>query len=149
MQLKDVTPIIRAILEERDKIPLMINTERYIPYLTVNINGSFERGGIRKALRVIEQAPVVDAVPVVRCRDCVFFRDKHVLTPDGQRKSYSEMPPEAFGLFAAGGVTATYGINVGSQCLVDCGVGYSDDKTVFRRPDEFCARAIKKMDKEE
>lgn len=72
MQLKDVTPIIKAILDERNKIPLMINTERYIPNWQPNLNGNAMRGGIRKALRIIEQAPVVDAVPVVRCKDCKF-----------------------------------------------------------------------------
>lgn len=70
MQLKDVTPIIKAILDERNKIPLMINTERYIPNWQPNLNGNAMRGGIRKALRIIEQAPVVDAVEVVRCREC-------------------------------------------------------------------------------
>ena len=64
MQLKDVTPIIKAILDERNKIPLMINTERYIPNWQPNLNGNAMRGGIRKALRIIEQAPVVEAVPV-------------------------------------------------------------------------------------
>lgn len=98
----------------------------------------------RVLCRMIVTAPAVDAVPVVRCKDCAFFRDRHVLTDDGQRKSYDEMPPEAFGILGDGGVTSTYGINVGSQCLVDCNKGYSDDKTVFRSPDEFCARAMKK-----
>ena len=70
MQLKDVTQIIKAIIEERDKIPLMINTERYIPNWEENRHGNAMRGGIRKTLRIIEQAPVVDAVEVVRCKDC-------------------------------------------------------------------------------
>ena len=65
MQLKDVTPIIKAILDERNKIPLMINTERYIPNWKPNQHGNAMRGGIRKALRIIEQAPVVDVVEVV------------------------------------------------------------------------------------
>ena len=71
MQLKDVTPIIRQILEERGKIPLFINQGRYIPNWVRNTFGDAVRSGLRKALRVIEQAPVVDAVPVVRCKDCV------------------------------------------------------------------------------
>ena len=69
MQLKDVTPIIKAILEERDKIPLLINTERYIPNWQPNLNGNAMRGGIRKALRIIEQAPVVE---IVRCHECKY-----------------------------------------------------------------------------
>lgn len=80
MQLKDVTPIIKAILEERDKIPVLHNTERYIHNWTPWHAGNFMRGGIRKALRIIEQAPVVDAVPVVRCKDCI-YREAHDLCP--------------------------------------------------------------------
>ena len=63
MQLKDVTPIIKAILEERDKIPRIIDQERYIPNPQPYHDGNLIRGGIRKALRIIEQAPVVDAMP--------------------------------------------------------------------------------------
>lgn len=63
MQLKDVTPIIKAILEERDKIPRIIDKERYIPNPQPYHDGDCMRGGIRKALRIIEQAPVVDAIP--------------------------------------------------------------------------------------
>lgn len=63
MQLKDVTPIIKAILEERDKIPRIIDKKRYIPNPQPYHDGNLIRGGIRKALRIIEQAPVVDAMP--------------------------------------------------------------------------------------
>ena len=78
MQLKDVVPIIKAILEERDKIPLMINTERYIPNWRPDHHGEAMRGGIRKVLRIIEEAPVVDAVPVVRCKDCKESEECHL-----------------------------------------------------------------------
>ena len=30
------------------------------------------RGGLRKALREVEKAPAVDAVEIVRCKDCVY-----------------------------------------------------------------------------
>ena len=63
VQLKDVTPIIKAILEERDKIPRIIDQERYIPNPQPYHDGDCMRGGIRKALRIIEQAPVVAAMP--------------------------------------------------------------------------------------
>lgn len=70
MQLKDTTAIIASIIKERNKIPLIIDTERYLPNPKPNHAGNMMRGGIRKALRIIEQAPVIDAVPVVRCKDC-------------------------------------------------------------------------------
>lgn len=100
--------------------------------------------GIEQAIQSVDQAPTIDAVEVVRCRECAYFRDKHVLTPDGQRKSYSEFPPEAFRGFDNTYVTCSCGINVGSQCLVDCDSGYGEDKTVFRRPDDYCSRGVRK-----
>lgn len=71
MRLIDATDVVKAILTERDKIPRTITTAPYElgtekPYHA----GDQMRGGIRKALRCIEQAPTVDAVPVVRCREC-------------------------------------------------------------------------------
>ena len=70
-RLVDANEVVKAILAERDKIPRTITTAPYElgtekPYHA----GDQMRGGIRKALRCIEQAPTVDAVPVVRCREC-------------------------------------------------------------------------------
>lgn len=64
MRYIDATALVKAVLEERDKIPLK-TTERYgfgveVPYR----HGESMRGGIRKALRCIETAPTVDVVPM-------------------------------------------------------------------------------------
>lgn len=72
-QLKDVKPIIEAILAERDKIPLIIDQERYLPNPQPYHDGNMIRGGLRKALRIIESAPIVRAVPVVFCDECVEY----------------------------------------------------------------------------
>ena len=98
------------------------------------------------AIMRVNQAPAVDAVEVVRCKDCVYWRDRHVLTPDGQRKSYAEMPPEAFSEIgiAIGGVTCEYGINCGSRCELELDSGYGVDKSVFREAGDFCSRGAKK-----
>ena len=97
-RLIDANEVVKAILAERDKIP---RTIRGAPY-ELGVEKPFHagdqmRGGIRKALRCIEQATTVDAVPVTRCRDChcytpvdeytgkcVFFIGKHqYVVPDG------------------------------------------------------------------
>ena len=70
-RLIDANEAVKAILAERDKILRTITTAPYEfgtekPFK----HGNSMRGGIRKALRCIEQAPTVDAVPVVRCREC-------------------------------------------------------------------------------
>ena len=64
-RLIDANEVVKAILEERDKIPYELVSEKPFKH------GNSMRGGIRKALRCIEQAPTVDAVPVVRCEKCV------------------------------------------------------------------------------
>ena len=71
-RLVDANEVVKAILAERDKIPCTITTAPYElgtekPFK----HGNSMRGGIRKALHCIEQAPTVDAVPVVRCEKCV------------------------------------------------------------------------------
>ena len=63
-RLIDANEVDKAILEERDKIPYELVSEKPFKH------GNSMRGGIRKALRCIEQAPTVDAVPVVRCKEC-------------------------------------------------------------------------------
>lgn len=60
----DATRLVKLALEERDKIPLEV-VERYSfgvpsPYK----HGQSMRGGIRKVLRLIEQAPTLDYEPV-------------------------------------------------------------------------------------
>lgn len=62
---------VNLILEEREKIPKSVPGRPYefgIPQ--PNHSGDLIRGGIRKALRVLEQMPKEDVVPVVRCKDC-------------------------------------------------------------------------------
>ena len=74
MRLIDANTVVKAILEERDKIPRTIATAPYEPWAEKPYHaGDQMRGGIRKALRCIEQAPTVAAVPVVRCREFTEF----------------------------------------------------------------------------
>jgi hypothetical protein len=70
-RLIDANELKQRILAERDKIPHELPSAVYefgIP--KPNHHGDSMRGGIRKALRCLEQCKKVDAVPVVRCKDC-------------------------------------------------------------------------------
>ena len=72
MRLIDANEVVENIVAERDKIPRTVPTAPYEIGTEKPFNhGNSMRGGIRKALRCIEQAPTVDAVPVVRCDKCV------------------------------------------------------------------------------
>ena len=84
-----------------------------------------------------------DVEPVVRCKDCACYKKRHVLTADGEEKSYEEMPPEAFGGLDDMYVTMEYGINVGGKCMLDEGRGYPVDKSVFRSPNDYCSYGIR------
>ena len=65
MRLIDANEVVKNIVAERDKIPYELVSEKPFKH------GNSMRGGIRKALRCIEQSPTVDAVLVVRCEKCV------------------------------------------------------------------------------
>ena len=71
MRLIDANEVVKDIVFERDKIPRTVPAAPYELVAEKPFNhGNSMRGGIRKALRCIEQAPTIDAVPVVRCREC-------------------------------------------------------------------------------
>ena len=70
MRLIDADALKEKLLKERDAIPLT-RTERYgFGVEFPNHHGESMRGGIKKALRCMEQTPTIDAVPVVRCTEC-------------------------------------------------------------------------------
>lgn len=71
MRLIDADELKQRILVERGKIPLTCPGASYEFYISKPYqHGNSMRGGIRKALRCMEQCKTVDAVPVVRCKDC-------------------------------------------------------------------------------
>lgn len=70
MRLIDATRLVKLALLERDKIPLSVKERYGFGTESPNHHGQSMRGGIRKILRLIEQAPTIDAVPVVRCGEC-------------------------------------------------------------------------------
>ena len=69
----DATDLVRRVLVERDKIPLEVVPRYNFGVPEPCYYGQHMRGGIRKALREIEISPTVDAVEVVRCKDCKAF----------------------------------------------------------------------------
>lgn len=79
----DATRLVKLVLEERDKIPLEV-VERYsfgVP--SPNKHGQSMRGGIRKVLRLIEQAPTLDCEPVVHSQWMLHEMHPHRVTVDG------------------------------------------------------------------
>ena len=98
-RLIDANEVVKAILAERDKIPRTVPAAPYELVAEKPYNhGNSMRGGIRKALRCVEQAPTVDAVPVVRCRECKYWQDNNGSYPhDECRWGNGETPdPDDF-----------------------------------------------------
>lgn len=78
--------VVKELLKEREHYPAMV-AERYsFGVKTPHRFNQAMRGGIRKALRIAETAPAVDAVEVVRCRDC-----KHWGTGYGGETEYGKV----------------------------------------------------------
>lgn len=73
MRLIDATHLVKLALLERDKIPLSVKERNGFGTESPNHHGQSMRGGIRKIMRIIEQMPTIDAVPVVRCKDCKWW----------------------------------------------------------------------------
>lgn len=69
----DADALKEMLIKERDAIPLT-KTERYgFGVEFPDPHGTSMRGGINKAFRCMEQTPTIDAVPVVRCKDCKWY----------------------------------------------------------------------------
>ncbi len=67
--------LVKAILAERDKISLEVVPRYGFGVPVPDPHGQAMRGGIRKALHCVETAPSVDAVEVVRCKECTFRKE--------------------------------------------------------------------------
>ena len=79
----DADKLKEALLEERDKIPLKI-TERYsFGCPSPNKHGEAMRGGIRKALRCMENTPTLDVKPVAHGRWILDSFPPRRMTVDG------------------------------------------------------------------
>ena len=106
--------------------------------------------------RIVLHMPTIDAVPVVRCKDCVYYHKAHVKLDDGTEldydsdvvKEYQQKRKESGDPFWEM-VCADLGINVGGRCERDNNQGYAEDKAVFRSETDFCSKARAKMEVQE
>lgn len=86
---------------------------------------------------LINRQPAADVVEVVRCKECQFWKDEHVLLNDGRERQYTDEDPYFL-------VTSDVGINIGAKCMREYNRGWSCDKTVFRNEDDYCSKAEKR-----
>lgn len=93
------------------------------------------RAGLYEAIEIAEK---LDAVPVVRCKDCVWWQDRQVQLADGSCRDY--MPDEPWS------VTCDIGINVGAHCTLH---GFEDKSGswFWANENDYCSRGAKMEDK--
>lgn len=84
------------------------------------------------AIPFVEDAPTVDAKPIIHCKDCIWWEDEHVLLSDGTKRPYTEEEKKN----CPTGVTCDIGINVGSRCMVNPHI-----TSLFRNANDYCSRA--------
>ena len=97
---------------------------------------------------IISDAPTVDAVEVVRCKECKWYDPPHIKHNDGRRTDVDEDAPF---------VTISVGINVAGQCIHHSGLKIyclnhdredmddNEDIVIFRKPNDFCSYGEKKQ----
>lgn len=88
--------------------------------------------------------PTVDAVPVVRCKECRFWMPEHIERDDGSIMLYEQLP-----WMEPGMAPIEFGVNVGSYCTLYENVithGFRDGKRsldctrLWRSENDYCSR---------
>ena len=78
----------------------------------------------------VKCAPAADVQEAIRCKDCVYWKDRHIVQNDGVQRQYKTNE---------GYVPLSVGFNVGSTCGLE-----DEDKRVFRNENDFCSRGVKR-----
>ena len=95
-------------------------------------------------MSIVRKSPAADVVEVVRCKECKFWKDIHVLQNDGRERQYTAEEYDSDFTLMTPCVSSSVGINVGSKCMYDDQRGYIVDKTVFRGADDYCSKGEKR-----
>lgn len=125
MRLIDANALIISLAKDRSAL-----VNNHVPH------GELRR--IDETIWKVVEAPTISAVPVVRCRECVWWKGRQVQLADGTCRDY--LPDEPWS------VTLSVGINVGSHCTKH---GFDDESGswFWAQPDDYCSRGERKEDK--
>lgn len=102
---------------------------------------TLNQGAFSSIRKVISREPTIDAEPVVRCKDCIYWQDRKIRMENGEYRDY--LPDED--MF----VSIDKGINVGSHCTFH---GYENmpGSWFWTIANDFCSKGknCAKMDEE-
>lgn len=82
------------------------------------------------AIDYVRCVPAADVAPVVRCRDCFWYKPAHFAADDGKEYEWDG----TMTLYAR-----SDGIHVGGKCKHDRNTAYGEKDMAFRNPDDFCS----------
>lgn len=87
----------------------------------------------------ITHAPTIDAVPVVRCEKCLWYKPAHFRADDG-----TETPCD--GTISLGMSDGRKGIYIGGKCKHERNTSYGETDKAFRKPYHFCSFGERRSD---
>lgn len=94
-------------------------------------------GAIADICTWILTAPTIDAVPVVRCEKCLWYKPPHFRADDG-----TETPWD--GTISLGMSDGRKGIYIGGKCKHERNTSYGETDKAFRKPHHFCSYGEKR-----
>lgn len=97
---------------------------------------------VESVISKLRNLPIADVQPVVRCKDCKYWKDARIKTNDGRERQYR--PDEIDPNFGIQLVDISVGINLGSECVYEQWRWWMSDQTVFRNGDDFCSRGAER-----
>lgn len=80
----------------------------------------------------LNDAPTIDAVSVVRCEKCLWYKPAHFRADDG-----TETPWD--GTISLGMSDGRKGIYIGGKCKHERNTSYGETDKAFRKPYHFCS----------
>lgn len=84
---------------------------------------------------MVKNEPAAEVAPVVRCKNCIYWKDRHIKLDDGTERPYTEEELQEF----CGMVPLSIGINVSSYCTRV----KLEDTNFWCGPDDFCSKGAR------
>ena len=78
----------------------LIDADEFEVYTCVNKSTDYVEG-VQSVIEAIDAAPTVDAVPVVRCKDCIHYIAGYCCRDTGTRTNMVKFEPDDFCSYAA------------------------------------------------
>ena len=102
-------------------------------------------GALSETKLTLDKMPTIDAVEIVRCKDCIYWQKEQIKLSGGSYRDYNlkECESELFGL----GVTSDVGINIGSFCML-YNRNHINRIPQFMSENDFCSKGKRKDDGE-